>query len=252
MRVVAMVSPKGGVGKTTLTANLSVLWRASEEGAGRTLVIDLDPQNALRLHFGISPEEPRGLATTVAEGGSFDDAIFQTRYGVDCLPYGRADRALRAEVDRRMREKPDWVARNLAELEYDVVLIDNPPGPNLQMAQAVRASDTVLMAFLSDAASFASLHLMQDYLRDMGPGMTKSPVRGFIVNQLDPLRPLSRDVVDLMRDGVGDDGTVWVVHYDVSVEEALACGEPLGLRAPDSVAIRDMQEIVEWLRTNQN
>ena len=57
MPIVCFASPKGGVGKTTLAANIA--GRLAQTGQ-RTLVLDLDPQNALRLHFGIPLSDPAG------------------------------------------------------------------------------------------------------------------------------------------------------------------------------------------------
>lgn len=57
--VVAVVSPKGGVGKTTVVANLAT---ALLDGGRPVTVVDLDPQNALRLHLQMSLDESRGIA----------------------------------------------------------------------------------------------------------------------------------------------------------------------------------------------
>ena len=53
MNVIAIVSAKGGVGKTTLTANLATA--LDRLGVATLLLADLDPQNALGLHFGVDP-----------------------------------------------------------------------------------------------------------------------------------------------------------------------------------------------------
>jgi CO dehydrogenase nickel-insertion accessory protein CooC1 len=58
MRIVAVISPKGGVGKTTVTANLAAELTKSGE---HVLALDLDPQNALRF---TSP----GCGTLILQG----------------------------------------------------------------------------------------------------------------------------------------------------------------------------------------
>ena len=57
--LIAVASPKGGVGKTTCAAHLAYGIAAA---GYRTLALDLDPQNSLRLHFGIPLGEAGGLA----------------------------------------------------------------------------------------------------------------------------------------------------------------------------------------------
>jgi cellulose biosynthesis protein BcsQ len=60
MKIVVIASAKGGVGKTTLAANLAAVLAASRRH--RVCVVDLDPQNALKLHFGVPLEMSDGLA----------------------------------------------------------------------------------------------------------------------------------------------------------------------------------------------
>jgi cellulose biosynthesis protein BcsQ len=56
MPLLCLASPKGGVGKTTLAANLA----CGLAGLGaRVVALDLDPQNALRLHFGVPLHDGR-------------------------------------------------------------------------------------------------------------------------------------------------------------------------------------------------
>jgi chromosome partitioning protein len=58
MTVIAVISPKGGVGKTTVAVNLASTLAA---GGRAVRLVDLDPQNALRLHLGADPADPGGL-----------------------------------------------------------------------------------------------------------------------------------------------------------------------------------------------
>ena len=85
-----MASPKGGVGKTTLAANIA--HNLSRAGR-RVLVMDFDPQNALRLHFGLSIGDQAGWATGLPERPDWHRALRQTGSGVALLPFGVIDLA---------------------------------------------------------------------------------------------------------------------------------------------------------------
>lgn len=57
MPLICVCSPKGGVGKTTLAANLA--YSLARTGS-KVLALDFDVQNALRLHFGVPLSDERG------------------------------------------------------------------------------------------------------------------------------------------------------------------------------------------------
>lgn len=64
MPLICVCSPKGGVGKTTLAANLTY---ALARSGSKVLAIDFDMQNALRLHFGVPLSDERGYVAKSAE-----------------------------------------------------------------------------------------------------------------------------------------------------------------------------------------
>jgi cellulose biosynthesis protein BcsQ len=102
MPVVAVIGAKGGVGKTTLAANLST---SLAEAGHPVLAIDLDPQNALRFHLALDRTACEfGLAGALAGRAS----SFAT------LP--RADRM----VDKYCRGRPDFVASVCLVNQVDV------------------------------------------------------------------------------------------------------------------------------------
>ena len=60
MPLICFASPKGGVGKTTLAANIADALRRQGR---RVLAMDFDPQNTLRLHFGVGLSDTAGFMT---------------------------------------------------------------------------------------------------------------------------------------------------------------------------------------------
>lgn len=65
IRTFAALNSKGGVGKTTLLANIGGL--LADMGA-RTLLLDADPQPSLTKYFELAYEAPQGLVEVLTEG----------------------------------------------------------------------------------------------------------------------------------------------------------------------------------------
>ena len=74
-RVFAAISTKGGVGKTTLLANLGGL--LADTGA-RVLLLDADTQPSLTKYFSLVHEAPFGLVEAVTRGVIDDDCVSRT------------------------------------------------------------------------------------------------------------------------------------------------------------------------------
>jgi chromosome partitioning related protein ParA len=71
----AALNSKGGVGKTTLLANLGGL--LADMGA-RTLLVDADPQPSLTKYFDLGYVAPEGLAEVITGGALTHRAIWRT------------------------------------------------------------------------------------------------------------------------------------------------------------------------------
>src|SRR3990167_965760 len=84
-RTLAVLNQKGGVGKTTTTANLGA---AAAALGRRVLAIDLDPQANLTAHLGVDPREPGRTIYDVLRGAcGVADAVRRTAVaGLSLLP----------------------------------------------------------------------------------------------------------------------------------------------------------------------
>lgn len=222
MNVIAIVSAKGGVGKTTLTANLATA--LDRLGVATLLLADLDPQNALGLHFGVDPKSLAGLSRATLAGESWGDVCVPGRSGVHVLPYGVVNESDRVAFERHLEAHPHWLAEQLQSLELPpdaVVLIDTPPGPSVYMQQALTAAHAVVVISLPDAASYASLALMHRLVHTYCTSRPGFVDTFYVVNQTDSARQLSKDITRVMQDNLGEQ-LIGVIHEDEAVREALA------------------------------
>jgi chromosome partitioning protein len=164
-RVIAIANGKGGVGKTSISTSLAGLAAA---GGYKILLIDLDPQGNVGEDLGYtgagSGDEGLGLVQSLIAGSPLQVSIQQVRDGVDVICGGeKLDDLGGILLGRHLRGNAvaDLLAQPLAELvdsnEYDLVIIDCPPGePNLQLL-ALGAARWLVIPTRGDAASLKGM-----------------------------------------------------------------------------------------------
>ena len=243
MQVISFISGKGGVGKTTLSANTAM---ALAQRGKRVVVVDLDPQNTLRLHFGMDPLDSAGL---VREGLS-SQSVFNSAFGVQFVPFGRVVDAELTEFEAALKADPYWIRAGIERLNpdaLDFVILDTPPGPSVFLQQALRASHRAVAVVLADAASFVTVSRMLelvDYYTSADPAFQSV---GILINQMPESGKLGQQVRTALFEQYGSQMVPLAVHRDAAVSEALAFERPVLQYAPGCRASLDVESFVSWL-----
>lgn len=192
MKVIALYSMKGGVGKTASAVNLAYL--CASEGY-RTLLWDLDPQGAASFHLRIKAKlagGPKGLL-----GRKISKFIKQSDYdNLDLLPADFSNRKLDLIFDARNRRKHQ--VQQLLETVadgYDYIFIDAPPGLSLVVENILRAADLVLSPLIPSTLSVRTLEQLSDFVRR--PKLRGLPLWAFF-SMADTRRRLHREVMERM------------------------------------------------------
>lgn len=247
MNILTIASAKGGVGKTTVTENLAV---ALARHTGRTvLAVDLDPQNALALHMGLEPQEMRGLSRASLAAQDWRDVCFERQPGLYLLPYGVITEDDRATLEAGIIARPRWLAEQLQTLalpEDALVLLDTPPGPSVYGRQALSIANWVMVVMLADAASYATLPLMQRLVQTYCAPRADFVDAFYLLNQVNSARQLSQDILRVLREAVGPH-FAGVIHADEAVPEALALGASVLDYGAHSQASHDFRACADFL-----
>ncbi len=223
-KIVALVSINGGVGRSTLvTALSSGLQRHGES----VVALDLDPQNALHHHFGVSSTLP-GIGRTSLEHGAWGSLQQVGFAGCQVITFGDIDIQQQENLERWLKHEPSWLARRLSSLglsERDTVIIDTPAGNNVYFHQALSVADVVLVIVQADAACLGTLDHLDTLLAPYLEG-ERPPVVHVVVNQVDERNAFSLDMVEAFKQHLGK--APLEVHRDVAINEALAfAADPL-------------------------
>ncbi|MFP1863444.1 cellulose biosynthesis protein BcsQ [Lonsdalea quercina] len=240
MPLVCLCSPKGGVGKTTMVANLAY---ALARGGSKVLAIDFDVQNALRLHFGIPLSDERGFVSAAVDSPDWSQPILTAGGNIFVLPYGGVTETQREDFDRRLAD-PAFLARGLsAMLNYPglVILADFPPGPSPALKAMTELADLHLVVMQADTASLSLLSSVEEKRFTGGPLNYKQGYY-WLLNQTDTRRAISRDVAAYMQENKGD-RLIGCVHRDESVVEANASQRSIFDFSPASAAAFDIELI---------
>ena len=247
MVVIPVISSKGGVGKTTVAANLSTV--LAERGH-HVLAIDLDPQNALRFHLANDPHQcVEGLAEVAAGQLTWTQAMRPGHGGTVVLPFGTVDDERQIELEQQLARHPDWLGDTLARFalpEDTLVVLDTPPGPTVYMQQALRTANFCVVTVLADAGSFATLPIIERMVDKYCRPRADYGGSAYVVNQVAPSRRLNHDVFEMLRARLQSE-LLGVLHQDESVSEALASALPVHRYAPLSQAAQDLSVCADRL-----
>lgn len=222
---------------------------------GRDVVaVDLDPQNALRLHLGVPASEIDGACRATLEERNWQTAVYRGGKGrPSVLPYGNINETDRDALEVHLSGHPDWLSNGLRSLglgPQSLVVIDTPPGPSLYQQQALRAANFTLVVIHADAASYATIASMETILERYCGSRQGFAGAAYLLNSVSSGSALSRDVVRVVRAELGDRVIPVVVHQDEAVREAMAFDQPVLLYAPHGEATRDILKVVRWFEKN--
>ena len=175
-----MVNDKGGVGKTSLVANLGGQFAAA---GYRCLLVDLNRQANLAddLGFRDGPADDRGAGLLLSiVTGAPASPVRDIRPGLDVLAGGSRLADLTPLMVGRMQEQGRTAFRVLGDVlapvapDYDVVFVDCPPESTILTDLALTAARWVLMPTKSDGGGLVGMRLVAERFalaREINPGL---------------------------------------------------------------------------------
>lgn len=152
----AIVSQKGGVGKTTVALHLALSMAASGR---RVLLVDVDPQGGLGHLLAKADSELSGLADVLAGRATPGEAVIVTRQaGLSLLPRGRLDAAESCAFEVSLFQA-GTLARVLATVadDHDVIVIDTPSGMGMATRAALRIADHALLLLQAEPLALRTI-----------------------------------------------------------------------------------------------
>jgi chromosome partitioning protein len=214
-QTIAVLSQKGGTGKTTAVRTLCDVLRRTQI---RTLAVDLDPQGNLSDYFDVPPDAQPTIADVLSGRAEAAAAIHQDVIPAN-LNLAEAELSLGGRLGRELT-----LRRALAKLpgeSYELILIDCPPSLGLLTVNALVAADYALIT--AEAQYFALQGVEQaleviELARDtLNPELE---LLGVLLNLADMRTVHSREALASLREQLGERVLSTVVRSSIAYAES--------------------------------
>ncbi len=211
---IAVLSQKGGTGKTTMVRTLTDVFRRV---GLRTLAVDLDPQGNLSDYLDVEPEVSPTVSDVLSGRASAAEAIHDDVIPAN-LGLAETELVLGGKMGREL-----MLRRALREVEggYDVVLIDCPPALGLLTVNALVAAD---YALISAEAQYFSLQGVQQALdvietarENVNPDLEWL---GVVLNIADMRTRHSREAYAALREHAGEQLLAQTIRASIAYAES--------------------------------
>ena len=196
-RIVAVLNQKGGVGKTTISVNLS---HALAKLGKKITVIDLDPQSHLAVSLGVVDQRRGGIDEVMLEHCSLEQQLIPVRKNLDLVIAGarlqEIEQLLEGGAQSGELLRKALHSRNSKE---DFIILDCPPSSGVLVANALLAADEILVPMTSDYLALQGLSHLMGTIKKFESALKKQYKFSLVMSRYVPTRRISKEVLSVLQ-----------------------------------------------------
>ena len=234
-RIIAITNQKGGVGKTTTSINLSAALAAKGK---KVLVIDTDPQGNTTSGYGIDKNELDYSVYDLMLGEcSVHDCIIKNVIeNVSLIPSNVDLSAVETELIGT--EQKEYILKKEIDYVkdmYDFIIIDCPPSLSMLTINSMTTANSVIVPIQCEYYALEGLsdllHTINLVQERLNPDLN---MEGVVFTMYDSRTNLSNQVVENVKEYLGQNVYKTVIPRNVRLAEAPSHGQPINIYDPKS------------------
>jgi cellulose synthase operon protein YhjQ len=241
MIIIALLSPAGGAGRTSLA--ISIATHLILLGRKVTL-IQADPANNIEFQLGYSAQSELGLGHIILREERVDTVLTTTSSGFKLIPFGQISISQQLAIDQILLDHPmrmlEIINHSLIE-DNSIVIVDLPRWPSPWCQNLLAMSDLNLITLVPDSSSILGIDTLLPQLQ------VSRGASYFLMNRFDSAKVLHLDLWTLCKMKLSHRLLPFYLHEDQSLAESLAAGLPLMNYAPNSQLVEDHQKLCNWI-----
>lgn len=244
--IIAVISKKGGVGKTTSTVSIAA---ALARRGRRVLLVDLDPQASASLWLGVSRAELAPSIADVLLGQTrIDNATRTTRLENLSLITSSTDLTAADHELSRLGQGLRAIATHLERVrdDYQYILIDCPPGLGFLASSALLAADAFLVPTPPQFLALEGLHNLLAAIVRLGyRHQRRTFCLGILLTMIDYRTRAGKQNVERLRAELRNKVFAMEVRTNVRISEAPEFGQTIFEYDPVSTAARSYELVAD-------